>query len=361
MPNSLISLVFNNIFDGATPAIVAGPCSAESEEQVLRSAQELIEVGVKVLRAGVWKPRTIPGGFEGFGEEALKWMVAAREKTGILIGTEIGTASQARLALDYNLDFVWLGARTTTSPFVVDEIGSVLKSSRIPIFVKNPIAPDLSLWHGAILRLQKYDIQHIIPILRGFRLGNRGDLRNSPLWYLTQEFRKLHPTLPFFCDPSHIAGRTDLLPEVVREASLQGYDGLFIEVHPDPKVAYTDALQQIKPSELSTLLHSWQSFGNGNTPLYDFRQQLSVIDDEIIRLLAEREATSTQIGRWKLENGIEFLQKEQKEKMEEHRRTFARQHGANPDLVSKLFDLIHDDSVEIQNQTTSLLSKHSQQ
>ncbi len=346
----LDSLFGPNIFPHTRPAVIAGPCSAESEEQVLRSARELLAIGIKVLRAGVWKPRTLPGGFEGYRETALGWLTAAKEKTGILIGTEIATAEQARLALEHHLDFVWIGARTTTSPFAIEEIGHALSGHDIPIFLKNPIAPDLALWHGALLRLSRYGHTKVIPVLRGFRLGDKGGLRNSPLWYLMREFRALNPSVPVFCDPSHIAGRADLLPEVIREASLQDYDGLMIESHPTPHTALTDAEQQVTPQKLRELLSAWADpLTSHHTPLYDFRQHLRVIDDELIRLVAEREQISLQIGKWKQENGVESFQSTQNEQMEEDRHTYALQHGADTKLVKALFRLIHQDSVAIQD------------
>lgn len=347
----LKNLFEKEVFPTHGPAVIAGPCSAESEEQILQSAKELTEIGIRVFRAGAWKPRTTPGGFEGYGEDALRWLAKAKSETGILIGTEVGTAAQAKLALDYDLDFVWIGARTTASPFAVEEIGRALKGKHLPIFLKNPIAPDLSLWHGALLRLHHLGLTKVVPILRGFRLGDKGTLRNSPMWYLMREFRKLDPTLPIFCDPSHIAGSTELLPEVIREASLQDYDGLLIESHPHPDKALTDARQQITAAQLQEILKAWDSPGLlGKTPLYDFRQHLRVIDNEIIRLLAEREYTSEQIGMWKHENDIESYQPDQRERMETERNTFAQEQGTDPTLVHRIFDLIHKDSVDIQEQ-----------
>lgn len=335
--------------------LIAGPCSAESLSQLLSTAESLrAEVGLKLFRAGVWKPRTRPGGFEGCGEEALSWMREVREKTGLLVGTEVGSARHTELALDYGLDFIWIGTRTTTSPFAVEEIAEVLDGKDIAVLVKNPLAPDIDLWIGAIARLLNHGISRVGAILRGFYVGGESALRNIPLWHLADEFRSKVPVrLPLLCDPSHIAGDRAYVPSVIREASKRGFDGLIVESHCKPDEALTDNAQQLLPSELKKILSeiSPNQPGNGEDPeLVRLRLLLDKIDEEIIRLLRERFSMTDQIGEWKAFHQMEPHQVSRELKLYETRRKMAEIYHIPEKLVDQIYRLVHAEALRRQEE-----------
>ncbi|MCI6279709.1 MAG: chorismate mutase [Porphyromonas sp.] len=335
--------------------LIAGPCSAESLSQLLSTAESLrAEVGLKLFRAGVWKPRTRPGGFEGCGEEALSWMREVREKTGLLVGTEVGSARHTELALDYGLDFIWIGTRTTTSPFAVEEIAEVLDGKDIAVLVKNPLAPDIDLWIGAIARLLNHGISRVGAILRGFYVGGESALRNIPLWHLADEFRSKVPVrLPLLCDPSHIAGDRAYVPSVIREASKRGFDGLIVESHCKPDEALTDSAQQLLPSELKKILSeiSPNQPGNGEDPeLVRLRLLLDKIDEEIIRLLRERFSMTDQIGEWKAFHQMEPHQVSRELKLYETRRKMAEIYHIPEKLVDQIYRLVHAEALRRQEE-----------
>ena len=335
----------DSIFPGlpaGKPILIAGPCSAESYEQLLETAKGLqIELGLTLFRAGAWKPRTSPGSFEGFGEEALEWLRRLKKETGLLVGTEIGNASHARLALSYGMDFVWIGTRTTGSPFAVEEIAAALQGSDIAVFVKNPMAPDLDLWAGAIGRLLTHGIKRVGAILRGFYVGGERALRNLPFWHLSEEFRtKIPASVPLICDPSHIAGKAELLPSVIREAGLREMDGLIIETHAHPECALTDRAQQITPHELAEILRG--TTPDGDMPeLARLRGLLDKIDEEVIRLLRERFAMTDEIGEWKAFHSLTPHQEEREKELYETRKETAKLYNVSPELAEQLFKLIH--------------------
>lgn len=331
-----------------TNLLISGPCSAESPEQLLSTAIELQkEVGLKLFRAGVWKPRTSPGSFEGKGEEALGWLREVREKTGLLVGTEVGTSSHAALALEYGLDFIWIGTRTTTSPFAVEEIAEVLDGHDIAVLVKNPLAPDIDLWVGAINRLLKHGITRVGAILRGFYAGEESALRNLPFWHLAEEFRDKAPTgLPLLCDPSHIAGNRAYVPAVIREAIKRGLDGLIVETHCNPEVALTDKEQQLLPGDLKNILESQatspENPGDTSDPeLARLRLLLDRIDEEVIRLLGERFSMTDQIGEWKSFHNLTPFQKEREQELYTSRKDLAHIYNVPEGLVHEIYKLIH--------------------
>lgn len=330
------------------PLMMAGPCSAESLEQVLSVATDLRRDGIHLFRAGVWKPRTSPGSFEGMGEDALKWLTETREKTGILVGTEVGTTRQAELALKYRLDFLWIGARTTSSPFIVEEIAQVLKGNDVAVLVKNPIAPDINLWLGAIQRLYAQGLKRLACIHRGFSVGAESLLRNIPLWDTVQELRDRCPTLPMFCDPSHIAGDATLLLPIITEALYREYTGIFIEVHNNPPVALSDASQQVTPASLQALMASLQLSNDCDDELKRLRMLLDQLDENFIRLLAERFRLTQEIGEWKKKHKLCPYQPNREKLMYQLRSEKGRLYGLSPLLTEELFQVIHKYSLKKQ-------------
>lgn len=323
--------------------IIAGPCSIESQEQIYETMRRLKECGIGMVRAGAWKPRTRPGAFEGVGEIGLRWMREAADELGLKVGTEVCLPEHARIALRYKCDFVWLGARTTGSPFVVEEIAKVLDSSDLTVLVKNPIAPDFQLWQGAVERLQRHHVSRIGLILRGFTTMAGGLLRNDPLWEAVDDFKSHNPELPILCDPSHISGDRRLLREIVEEALRRDYVGLFIESHYHPETALTDATQQIIPEEISTLLHGKST--HGDCALTAYREQVDKVDSDLIHLLSMRSELTTEIGAWKENHHLPALQSARLESMIHHHRRQAELYGISPDLVEDLFRIIHDYSL----------------
>ena len=323
--------------------IIAGPCSIESQEQIYETMRRLKECGIGMVRAGAWKPRTRPGAFEGVGEIGLRWMREAADELGLKVGTEVCLPEHARIALMYKCDFVWLGARTTGSPFVVEERAKVLDGSDLTVLVKNPIAPDFQLWQGAVERLQHHHLTSIGLILRGFTTVASDLLRNDPLWEAVDDFKSHNPELPILCDPSHISGDRRLLREIVVEALRRDYDGLFIESHYHPETALTDAAQQIIPEEISTLLHGEST--HGDCALTAYRQQVDKVDSDLIHLLSMRSELTTEIGAWKAIHHLTPLQSARLESMIHHHRRQAELYGISPDLVEDLFRIIHDYSL----------------
>ncbi|MDO4695775.1 chorismate mutase [Porphyromonas sp.] len=342
---------------GEKPLIISGPCSAETREQVISTAKELEASGrVRVFRAGVWKPRTYPGGFEGVGEDALSWLVEARDLTGLKIGVEVASPYHVKVALAYGVDMVWIGARTTSNPFTLDEIAKELKGHDIAVMVKNPIAPDMHLWLGAIQRLNSYGITRLAAIHRGFGPGHKTHYRNLPIWKIPTRMRQIYPSLPFFCDPSHITGDRSLIAEVSQEAMDRCYDGLFIECHCRPDQAWSDSAQQITPNTLSEIIQGLK-IGDCDPCLGEdierLRQRIDEIDDEIIRLLGERSAISEEIGHWKATNAKTAFQSKRYEFMMSDRERRAERYGVSPELARDIFDLIHDASLKQQSEIIS--------
>ncbi len=337
------------------PLLISGPCSAENEQQVFQSIEKLHALGTDIVRFGVWKPRTRPGSFEGIGYKALEWIAAAKEAfPEAKVGVEIASDQHIREALAHNIDVVWIGARTTVNPFAVQELAYSLKGTGLPVMVKNPINPDLKLWMGAIERLQNAGVEDLAAVHRGFSTYNPVKYRNIPQWQIPIEFHHELPNIPMICDPSHIAGKRSLLPEVAQKALDLNFDGLMIEVHPDPSNALSDAEQQIKLSDfedfLNNLVHRKRKFDD--TLLIDklaqLRAGIDVLDQEIIALLAQRNAHIHAIGSFKKENNVAVYQPERWKEIIETRPNWGGKKGLSEKFISDLYKLVHDESIKVQ-------------
>ena len=339
------------------PLLIAGPCSLETEQQALDTARLLAkDKRVFAYRGGVWKPRTRPGSFEGIGSIGLKWLQMVKEETGLLVGTEIANAQHTEEALNAGLDIIWIGARSTASPFVVQEIADVLKGTDTVVMVKNPVNPDVQLWMGAIERIYQAGIKNIVGIHRGFTPFRETKYRNYPNWQTFIELRRLMPNLPIICDPSHIAGKREYLFEISQKAFDMGMDGLMLESHIDPSCALSDAAQQLTPADLAKLLDKLViRHENANNP--DFENQLDVlrnridsIDNELLETLAARIAITKEIGRYKKENNVTALQMGRWTQLMESRVNLGKKLEINETFVKILFQLIHEDSVRMQTE-----------
>ncbi len=338
------------------PLIISGPCSAETEEQVLATALALAKTGkVDVLRAGIWKPRTRPGSFEGIGPKGLPWLQKAKELTGMPTTVEVATAKQVEDALHFGVDILWIGARTTVNPFSVQDVADALKGVKIPVLIKNPINPDLELWIGAVERIQKAGIEKVGLIHRGFSSYGNTEYRNAPMWHLAIELKRRHPELPMICDPSHISGRRDILQAVSQEAIDLDYDGLMLETHVDPDNAWSDAKQQITPEKFGELLsnitwrHERTDQKEFNTALEKLRNQINGIDDEIMLLLGNRMKIAEKIGQYKKENNITILQTNRWNEILDRGIRAGEKLGLTKDFVLKYFDAVHLESINRQN------------
>jgi chorismate mutase len=339
------------------PLLIAGPCSLESEEQALETARLLVkDKRVFVYRGGVWKPRTRPGSFEGVGSIGLKWLQMVREETGLPIGTEVANAQHTEEALKAGLDVLWIGARSTASPFVVQEIADVVKGSDAVIMIKNPVNPDAQLWMGAVERIYQAGIKNIVAIHRGFTPFSETKYRNYPNWQTVIELRRMMPNLPIICDPSHIAGKREWLFEISQKAFDMGMEGLMIESHIDPSCALSDAAQQLTPADLAKLLDRLViRHENANNP--DFETQLDVlrnridaIDAELLETLSSRVEIVKLIGKYKRDNNVTALQINRWTALMENRVNLGKKLDLNETFVKILFQLIHEDSVRMQTE-----------
>ena len=303
------SILLPNITD-QRPLIISGPCSAETEIQVMTTAKELSAAGVQIFRAGVWKPRTKPGGFEGAGTPALKWLQQVKKEIGMYTTTEVANEKHVHEALKHNIDILWIGARTAANPFAVQEIANTLSGVDIPVLIKNPINPDLELWIGAVERLYNVGICRLGVVHRGFSSSDKSVYRNAPQWQIPIELKRRFPTLPIFCDPSHIAGKRNLLLKICQQAMDLNYCGLMIESHSSPDDAWSDKEQQITPLALKELLHSLIIRNTAQTTegLSAFRSQMDELDQELLRLLSNRMCVSRNIGQYKLDHNMPVLQ-----------------------------------------------------
>lgn len=338
------------------PLIIAGPCSAESEEQILVTAKALAATGkVDIFRAGVWKPRTKPNTFEGMGEKALPWLVEARKATGLPLAIEVATTAHVESAMKHDIDIFWVGARTTSNPFSMQEVAEALRGTERMVYVKNPMSGDVELWCGGVERLLACGVKNIGLIHRGFSGYGTGDLRNAPMWHLALEMRRRMPHLPIICDPSHICGSRAYIKDISQQAADLNYDGFMIESHINPDVALSDAKQQLTPEALATLLDTikWRA-GESNsqsykTMLMSLREQIDSLDGEILQLLAERMSVAEKIGHIKRENDVRILQSLRWESIAE--RTLARSAslGLSIEFLQTLLDAIHVESINHQN------------
>jgi chorismate mutase len=337
------------------PLIISGPCSAETEDQVLETAQRLQKTGkVDVLRAGIWKPRTRPGSFEGIGTKGLPWLQQARKVTGLLTAVEVATAKQVEDALHFDVDILWIGARTTVNPFSVQEVADALRGVDKPVLIKNPINPDLELWIGAVERVAKAGIKEIGLIHRGFSSYGNSEYRNAPMWHLAIEMKRRNPELLMINDPSHICGRRDILQEVAQKAIDLDYDGLIIESHIDPDNAWSDAKQQITPERLAEMLGdiTWRredvASAEYHAALEKLRAQIDHLDDELMQIISQRMKVAEKIGQYKKENNITVLQTARWNEILERATAKGNKLGLSSDFITRYFDAVHLESINHQ-------------
>lgn len=340
------------------PCVIAGPCSAESLEQVLETAAGLKKVGINMYRAGIWKPRTHPGSFEGHGVPALKWLQEVKKQYGMKVGCEVASAQHIFECVKHGVDMVWIGARTTANPFLVQEIAEALDGLDIPVLVKNPVNPDLDLWIGAFERLNKCGVRKLGAIHRGVSSYQKLKYRNEPAWDMAVQLRSRIPELPIFCDPSHMAGTTEYIQEISQRALDLGFEGLMIETHCNPACALSDAKQQLTPDQLYDLLlgpnklivrdndSDNASYRENMTQL---RARIDVLDENIVSLLAQRMNVSRQIGQFKKDNNIAILQTGRWDSILEKMISRGVELGLDPEFVRTFYNSIHDESVSIQN------------
>ena len=335
------------------PLVIAGPCSAETEAQVLQIARELKNSDVSIFRAGIWKPRTRPGGFEGVGAIGLKWLQKAKAETGLLMAVEVANAAHVKLALEHDIDVLWIGARTTVNPFAVQEIADALQNTDKIVLVKNPVNPDLSLWIGGVERLYGAGIKNLGVIHRGFSVYEKTKYRNNPEWQVAIDLQNRFPLLPLICDPSHITGRRDMIQEVSQQALDLNYDGLIIETHNDPDNAWSDAAQQITPEVLAEMISNLQVRNSDISGYEDemgkHRTLISDMDFQLIELLSQRMKVSEKIGKLKKENNIAIFQPERWKVITEYATQKAFETGMSQEFIEKVFKAIHEESIEVQN------------
>ncbi|MDE6611392.1 MAG: bifunctional 3-deoxy-7-phosphoheptulonate synthase/chorismate mutase type II [Muribaculaceae bacterium] len=340
----------------AAPLVLAGPCSAESREQTLATAHGLASVGIKIFRAGVWKPRTHPGGFEGIGSPALAWLGEVKEQTGMLVATEVATARHLAEAVEAGVDVVWIGARTSANPFAVQEIADALaalpaeRRDSLAVLVKNPVNADLELWIGALQRINAAGIERLGAVHRGFSHYGASLYRNPPEWRVPIELHRRLPELPLICDPSHIGGRTDLIESIAQQALNLRFDGLIIESHCNPAAALSDASQQVTPARLAEILSGlvMPSDEEHQEELDILRQQIDRIDDELLELLARRMQVSRDIGRYKHARRIPIVQPHRYNELMKQRVAMAATLGLPAEFVGDILAAIHEESVRQQ-------------
>lgn len=335
------------------PFLIAGPCSAETEEQVMLSAYELKKIGIEVFRAGIWKPRTRPDSFEGVGSIGLKWLQRVKRETGMLVTTEVANVKHVYEALRAGIDILWIGARTTANPFAMQEIADALNGMDIPVFVKNPVNPDVNLWIGAIERLQKAGISRIGAIHRGFSLSEHSIYRNPPSWQIPIELKRKMPDLPLLCDPSHISGKRELLQSISQKAMDLNYDGLMIESHPDPENAWSDAQQQVSAASLQVIvdnlvLRQVNPEGISYDTLEDLRYKIDKYDNELMDILQKRMEAAEAIGQYKKKANMTILQPNRWDKVVENSLKKGQKRGLSDRFTTKIFKAIHEESISKQ-------------
>jgi len=337
------------------PLIISGPCSAETEEQVVETVQRIAATGkVDMIRAGIWKPRTRPGSFEGIGVKGLPWLLRAKKLTGLPTMVEVATGKQVEDAISFEVDVLWIGARTTVNPFSVQELADALRGTDVPVLIKNPINPDLELWTGAVERVAKSGVKQIGLIHRGFSSYGNAEYRNAPMWHLAIEMKRRYPDLLFINDPSHICGRRDILHEVAQKAIDLDYDGLMIESHIDPDHAWSDAKQQVTPEKLAELLDSivWRredvNSEEYHAALEKLRQQINHLDDELMQILGQRMKIAEKIGEYKKNNNITILQTNRWNEILNRVCQRAEKLGLSKEFITKYFDAVHMESISHQ-------------
>ena len=343
-----------NAFGLDHPLVIAGPCSAETEEQVLKIAHELKDTDVSVYRAGIWKPRTRPGMFEGVGAIGLKWLAKVKEETGLMIATEVANANHVKLALDYDVDVLWIGARSTVSPFIVQEIADALEGTDKIVLVKNPVNPDLALWLGGIERLYSANIKKLGVIHRGFSTYDKSKYRNNPEWQIPIELQNRFPDLPLICDPSHIAGRRDLIFDLSQTALDLNFDGLMIESHWDPDNAWSDAKQQVTPTRLVEIMKDLKirkettEEANFQNQLQQLRAQIDVADQNLLDILGNRMKVAEEIGLLKKKNNVAVLQNKRWNEILGKMILDGQERNLGEEFILRLFKAIHQESINHQ-------------
>lgn len=337
------------------PLIIAGPCSAETRAQVLESAAALKEIPVNLFRAGVWKPRTKPGSFEGNGEQALQWLQEVQEKYKLPVAVEVAETAHIALALKYNVDVLWIGARTVVNPFHVQQLADALRGVDIPVMIKNPVNPDIDLWEGAIERFERVGISRIAAVHRGFSsYQSSSQYRNQPNWVIPIELKRRRPDMYIICDPSHIAGKRHLVAEVSQKAMDMGFDGLMIETHPNPEAAWTDAAQQLTPQALQQVLRHLKvrqhvtADMNKSTELEYLRQLMDSVDAEIIDLLARRMELSERMGAIKKDCNMTVYSPDRWRDIVETRTEQAKKLHLSPDFILGIYEKVHHESIKKQ-------------
>ena len=332
------------------PLVIAGPCSAETEEQVMDTARQLANSGVKIFRAGVWKPRTKPGGFEGIGMDALPWMQRVKAETGMLTATEVATPEHVEAALKAGIDILWVGARTSANPFSVQAIADALKGVDVPVFVKNPVNPDIELWTGALLRINAAGITRLGAIHRGFSSVDSKLYRNAPMWHIPIELKRRFPALPILCDPSHMGGRRDLIAPVSQQAMDLGFEGLMIESHCNPDCAWSDAKQQVLPEVLDFILDRLviRDSVEATESITQLRKQIDELDNQLMDLLTKRMRISREIAAYKKLHNMTVVQTTRYSEILDKRAAQGTLCGMNPDFVKTVYEAIHSESVRQQ-------------
>ena len=344
---------FNN-FKLSHPLVIAGPCSAETEEQVLKIAHELKNSDVSIFRAGIWKPRTRPGGFEGVGAIGLKWLQKAKAETGLLMATEVANATHVKLALEHDIDVLWIGARTTVNPFAVQEIADALAGTDKIVLVKNPVNPDLALWIGGVERLYNAGIKNLGVIHRGFSTYEKTKYRNIPEWQIAIELQNRFPNLVLICDPSHITGRRDMIQEVSQQALDLNYDGLIIETHCNPENAWSDAAQQVTPTVLKQIFEDLKvkklsvETQDYNTKMIKLRANIDIFDIKLLEILGNRMKISEQIGALKKENNVAVLQIKRWNEILEKMLLNGHEKQLSDEFILRFFKAIHQESISHQ-------------
>ena len=336
--------------DNERLTVIAGPCSAETEEQVITTARQLAGRGCHIFRAGVWKPRTKPGGFEGNGEAALPWLQRVKEETHMMVATEVATPEHVELALKYGVDVFWIGARTSANPFAMQAIADSLKGIDVPVLVKNPVNPDLELWIGAMERLNQAGVKRIAAIHRGFSSYDKKIYRNLPMWQIPIELRRRVPDLPLFCDPSHIGGKRELVAPLCQQAMDLGMNGLIVECHCNPDKAWSDAKQQVTPDILAYILSLLVLRDEKVTTegISLMRKQIDELDNQLMELLAKRMKVCREIGEYKKEHNMTVLQTSRYNEILNKRGAQGSLWGMAPDFIKTVFEAVHEESVRQQ-------------
>ena len=347
--NDLKSILLPGV-DNKRPLVIAGPCSAETEEQVMSTATALAEKGIKIFRAGIWKPRTKPGGFEGVGQAGLPWLQRVKAETGMYVSTEVANAKHVEEALKHDIDILWIGARTSANPFAVQEIADALKGTDIPVLVKNPVNPDLELWIGALERIYNAGIRRLGAIHRGFSTYDKKIYRNLPQWNVPIELRRRIPDLPLICDPSHIGGKRELISPLCQQAMDMNFDGLIIESHNCPDKAWSDASQQITPDILEYILNTLviRDTKQSTENLTELRSQIDLIDNDLLDLISKRMRVSREIGTYKKEHNMPVLQSSRYDEIMQKRVILGNSLGMSTEFMQTMWEAIHEESVRQQ-------------